>query len=496
MCGKIKPKTKKNIKQFLGLVGYYRRFIPNFAKVSKPLTSLLKDGFTFQWTEEEQKAFESLRDLICSDPILQFPDFSKPFLVTTDASHYALGAVLSQGKVGHDLPICFASRILQKAELNYSTIEKELLAIIYAVKQFRPYIYGRKFTLVTDHRPLVWLYKLKDPNSRLGRWRIELLEYDCEIIYKPGKINCNADALSRNPPESQSKMLAPVMLAGGSASYSGYAYHVRLSSEQEAGFKIDQESDKDFNEMLERIFLDGILKVEKIEKPSEISNLWGFSRALIGNPVCRMWLQGLRSFGLRLIGKNKEQGNVQEGTPSSSGLEHVRYRPRSQSTFFGDDGPEVQTIGDIGMSLSTGMEESFDNHWRKRLCPKADEDRTRMEENPNDSLDEQLNPGARENANDKIDYRRIVQVESVPAFKNKKHCISYSTDKITMGKGNIAHFASSDALLESEINKELIDMQLFDVENLKSEQSSVGDVVVFSKKNRYVFTIIIKNEKD
>lgn len=197
-----RPKNAKNIKQFLGLTGYYRRFIEDYAKISKPLTKLLKANATFQWLDEQQRAFETLRDKLCEEPILQYPDFTRPFIITTDASGYALGAVLSQGDIGKDLPISYASRLLNGAELNYATIEKELLAIVYAVNYFRPYIYGRKFILVTDHKPLMWLHRVKDPTSRLLRWRFKLQEYEYDIVYKQGKANCNADALSRNPPEA------------------------------------------------------------------------------------------------------------------------------------------------------------------------------------------------------------------------------------------------------------------------------------------------------
>lgn len=113
-----------------------------------------------------------MKETLCTAPLLQYPAFSNPFVLTTDASGYALGAVLSQGSIGRDLPVAYASRVLNEAEINYSTIEKELLAIVFATGHFRPYLYGHKFTLVTDHRPLVWLHNIKDPVSRLARWHI------------------------------------------------------------------------------------------------------------------------------------------------------------------------------------------------------------------------------------------------------------------------------------------------------------------------------------
>lgn len=144
-------------------------------------------------------AFTTLKDKLTSAPLLQYPDFTQPFLLTTDASNYAIGAVLSQGAIGSDKPVSYASRTLNKAEGNYSTIEKELLAILFGVKTFRPYLFGRKFKIITDHKPLVWLFNVKDPGSRLIRWRLKLEEYDYEIVYKKGKLNANADALSRFP---------------------------------------------------------------------------------------------------------------------------------------------------------------------------------------------------------------------------------------------------------------------------------------------------------
>jgi hypothetical protein len=192
-----RPVNEKQLKSFLGMIGYYRKFIPKFSKIASPLHALLKKGASFEWTVNQENAFQGLKDKLITQPILQFPDFTKEFILTTDASNLGLGAVLSQGEIGKDLPIAYASRNLNQAEKNYSTSEKELLAIIWAVKHFRPYLYGRKFKIACDHKPLTWIMNVKDPGSRLVRWRIKLEEYDYEIIYKKGAINTNADALSR-----------------------------------------------------------------------------------------------------------------------------------------------------------------------------------------------------------------------------------------------------------------------------------------------------------
>jgi hypothetical protein len=193
------PKNTTDVKSFLGLSGYYRKFIDKFSAITKPLTELLKKDTPWSWSEKEQTSFEILKEKLTTSPVLQYPDFTKSFILTTDASGYAIGAILSQGKVGQDLPVAYASRTFNGAELNYSTVEKELLAIVWAVKHFRPYLIGRKFQVLTDHKGLTWIFKVKDPSSRLLRWRMLLEEYEYEIVYKPGKQNVNADSLSRYP---------------------------------------------------------------------------------------------------------------------------------------------------------------------------------------------------------------------------------------------------------------------------------------------------------
>uniref|UniRef100_A0A1B6DI21 RNA-directed DNA polymerase n=1 Tax=Clastoptera arizonana TaxID=38151 RepID=A0A1B6DI21_9HEMI len=192
------PKTTKQIKGFLGLLGYYRKFIKDFAKITKPFTNCLKSGATIDINNQEYlNCFEICKNILCNEPLLQYPDFEKEFILTTDASNFAIGAILSQQKNGSDLPVAYASRTLNKSETNYSAIEKELLAIVWATKYFRPYLFGRKFKVYTDHKPLQWLFSVKEPNSKLLRWRLKLEEFDYEIKYKNGKLNKNADALSR-----------------------------------------------------------------------------------------------------------------------------------------------------------------------------------------------------------------------------------------------------------------------------------------------------------
>jgi hypothetical protein len=173
------PRTTRGLKCFLGLAGYYRRFIPNFSKISKSLTELLKKDTPYIWSDKTEKAFTTLKALT-TEPI-QYPDFTKPIVLTTDTSNDAIGGILSQGPIGRDLPISYASQTLNNAERNYPPVEKELLAIVWGCKYFRQYLYGRIFTVVTNHHPLTWIFSIKDPSSRLLRWRLKTEEYQYEV---------------------------------------------------------------------------------------------------------------------------------------------------------------------------------------------------------------------------------------------------------------------------------------------------------------------------
>lgn len=188
------PRTVKDIRSFLGVTGFYRKFIKDYGRIALPLIKYLKKDFKIDMSDPEYiNSFEKLKILLCQSPVLAYPNFEKVFLLTTDASNASLGAVLSQG--GH--PVAFASRTLDKHECNYSTIEKELLSIVWATKYFRPYLFGRKFKIQTDHKPLIWLNSLKEPNMKLHRWKMKLNEYDFDIEYIKGKANQVADFLSR-----------------------------------------------------------------------------------------------------------------------------------------------------------------------------------------------------------------------------------------------------------------------------------------------------------
>lgn len=190
------PKNVDEVKRFVAFCNYYRKFVPAFADITLPLNRLCRKNIIFDWTVECQKSFDALKQKLISPPILQYPDFSESneFILQTDASGVAIGAVLCNKDLR---PIAYASRPLNKGELNYPVIQKELTAIVWAVKYFRPYLYGRHFTIMTDHKPLIYLFGMKDPSSRLLKFRLVLEEYDFKITYVQGKDNVVADALSR-----------------------------------------------------------------------------------------------------------------------------------------------------------------------------------------------------------------------------------------------------------------------------------------------------------
>jgi len=194
------PQTVGEIRSFLGMVGYYRRFIEGFSSIAKPMTSLLEKGKPFKWSEQCQASFEELKKRLTTAPILTLPDVTKSFSIYCDASKQGLGCVLMQeGKV-----IAYASRQLKKHEVNYPTHDLELAAVVHSLKIWRHYILGHKCDIYMDHKSLKYIFTQNDLNLRQRRWLELIKDYELEIHYHPGKANVVVDALSR---KSQVNML-------------------------------------------------------------------------------------------------------------------------------------------------------------------------------------------------------------------------------------------------------------------------------------------------
>jgi hypothetical protein len=192
------PKNVKQVQQFLGICNYYRKFVKDFSSIAAPMYNLLKKDVKFIWTQECEEAFQLLKSFLMSQPIIRQPVYTQPFILYTDASALAIGANLSQVDADNNEYVCFyASRLLKGAELHYTISEKECLAVIYAVKFFRIYLFGQNFKVVTDHSALTWLMSIKNANGRLMRWSLYLQEYEFQIFYRKGRQHTNVDILSR-----------------------------------------------------------------------------------------------------------------------------------------------------------------------------------------------------------------------------------------------------------------------------------------------------------
>lgn len=192
------PTDLKELQRFLGMTGYYRKFIEGYAGVAQPLYHLLRKENKWNWTDNQERAFKELIEKLVSAPILRLPNPSKPMKVYTDASGHALGAILAQvDNEGREYVCQYESRLLKGPEVHYGISEKECLGIVWAIRKFRPYLYGTKFQVITDHSALKWLMTIKDPTGKLARWSIYLQGYDFEIIHRKGEAHLNVDILSR-----------------------------------------------------------------------------------------------------------------------------------------------------------------------------------------------------------------------------------------------------------------------------------------------------------
>ena len=202
----VSPSEVKHLRSFLGLTGYYRKFIPNYGGITQPLCRLLKKKVKYEWTDECEQAFAKLKQSLCDNTVLAYPDYSKEFILDTDASYTACGAVLSQlDNEGNERPVAYYSFALKDSQKNYGVTKLEMLALVCAIRHFRTYLYGAKFTCRTDHHSLIWLKNMRQPQGILSRWMETLSHYNFSVIHRPGQLHANADALSRLPNSNSSQ---------------------------------------------------------------------------------------------------------------------------------------------------------------------------------------------------------------------------------------------------------------------------------------------------
>jgi len=192
------PKNVKDVRAFLGLASFYRWLVSNFAEIAKPLTALTRKDRQFTWGPQQQQAFQSMKDRLCTTPVLAYPNFELPFILTTDASKVAIGTILSQVQDGKERPIAYASRHLNTAEHDYTFSEQEMLALVWATRYFRCYLYGKRFLVRAGHAALTYLQKFADHNSRLLILSLKLSELDFVVEHRAGSKIGHVDALSRH----------------------------------------------------------------------------------------------------------------------------------------------------------------------------------------------------------------------------------------------------------------------------------------------------------
>ena len=193
------PTDLKELRQFLGFASYYRRFVRNFAHIAAPLYHLTEKGKNWCWNDNCEEAFSALKRRLTSAPVLSFPRFDQEFTLDVDASAIGLGAVLSQEVHGVEQVVAYASRTLSKAERQYCATRREMLALVWGTRQFRPYLYGRRFRVRTDHNALRWLQSFREPEGQVARWLELLSEFNFEVAHRAGAKHANADGLSRTP---------------------------------------------------------------------------------------------------------------------------------------------------------------------------------------------------------------------------------------------------------------------------------------------------------
>ena len=243
------PTSVTQVRQFIGLASYYRRFIEGFAKTAEPLHQLTKKDREFVWTDHCQDALDTLKRKLVEAPVLVYPNFDIGFVLETDASYQGLGAVLSQ-KLEDNLlhPVSFSSRALSPSEKNYSVTELETLAVVWAVKHYRAYLYGHDVKIVTDHSAVKALLANPSPSGKHARWWLQVYGSGVrkvEIVYRPGRENSRADALSRNPTEAPKHHALDVQVAAVSCGETDITTLLQDSPGEDTPCDFDKEQEKD-----------------------------------------------------------------------------------------------------------------------------------------------------------------------------------------------------------------------------------------------------------
>ena len=261
------PKNPTELMSFLGMLNFYGKFIPNLSSILEPLHSLLRKDVVWKWKVEQQEAFDKDKNQLQSSDVLVHYDPEKEMVVSCDASPYGVGAVLSHVmEDGSERPVAYTSRTLSTAERNYGHLDKEALAVVFAVKKFHQFLYGRCFKIYTDHKPLLGLlHPEKDTplmaSSRMQRWALTLLAYEYELLYRPGNENGNADGLSR----------IPILDVPGSTSVPGDLVHlletINTCQEDATKIKLRTALDPVLSQVLQFVLQGWPTEVEEALKP-------------------------------------------------------------------------------------------------------------------------------------------------------------------------------------------------------------------------------------
>ncbi|XP_051170097.1 uncharacterized protein LOC127287306 [Leptopilina boulardi] len=500
-----RPKTQRNIKQFLGLAGYYRKFIKDFSTIAKPLSYLLKKDVKFRWTEAQDEAFNKLKNTLCTQPLLQYPDFTKDFIVTTDASHYGIGGVLSQNFDGKILPVAYTSRTLIDAEINYSTIEKELLGILFSVESFRPYLFGRRFKLQTDHKPLIWLHNMKNPNSRLLRWRHRLSEYDHGIEYIKGTKNTGADALSRNPCDMSDEILQ------------GITNDITLNDDVDP-LEIDPNPQNKVNctpvhpqnsldeyesdDRIEAVFLNihwdgGDNESQIIRETISDENFQTTSMEVIEDNLININKLITYDENDDLRDRKVDCSHEIDIEPigSCANFNHAGFEQEAKNPCSGEILYKINKNCDKIFNISD--EENSDLEFGNNFKAKRTENlqyvlNVKNKQNSFQITKNKVNRDRTKICNT-IDTNNTSQDDSHP--NQNFSCIKNSKDYLFMREDNLAIFIPADRKFTTETNKQVLTenrMKIDDLLNEDNENIEVGNVIVFKYEDHCVFNMIIK----